>query len=88
MPDGVRGEESRTRSRRPVKAGGEEARPAAPDGAGGRANRTELTQLLDEPFHDETHMTMATSNTDGDETPPADAAYVESIRTHAAWSSS
>jgi transcriptional regulator with XRE-family HTH domain len=41
----------------------------------------ELTQLLDEPRHDEPHMTnLPTSRTDGDETPPADAAYIESVR--------
>jgi transcriptional regulator with XRE-family HTH domain len=42
----------------------------------------ELTQLLDEPCHDEPHVIkLSTSNTDNDdETPPADAGYVESIR--------
>src|SRR5262245_46708324 len=41
----------------------------------------ELTQLLDEPCHDEPHVIkLATSNTDDDESRPADAADVESIR--------
>jgi transcriptional regulator with XRE-family HTH domain len=40
----------------------------------------ELTQLLDEPCHDEPHVIkLSTSNAD-DEMPPADAGYVESIR--------
>jgi hypothetical protein len=46
-----------------------------------RLTPDELAQLLDEPRLDEPHMpTLPTSDSNGDETAPANAAYVEAVR--------